>query len=48
METAKFDLENYGHQIITAKDDVNFDGYKDLTVEIGNGYGGVNFFYNFY
>jgi hypothetical protein len=48
MEMAKFDLKNYGHQTITANDDVNFDGYKDLAVEIGNGYGGVNFFYNFY
>jgi len=48
METAKFDLINYNHQIITVNDDVNYDGYKDLAIEIGNGYGGVNFFYNFY
>ncbi|MCX6719911.1 MAG: hypothetical protein NTV36_02280 [Candidatus Staskawiczbacteria bacterium] len=48
MATAKFDSKNYGHQIIIANEDVNFDGYKDLSVEIGNGYGGVNFFYNFY
>lgn len=48
MDMAKFDLTNYKHQIITANNDVNYDGYKDLTVEIGNGYGGVNFFYNFY
>jgi len=48
MDSTKFSLKNYGHQIITANNDVNFDGYKDLAVEIGNGYGGVNFFYNFY
>jgi hypothetical protein len=48
MDAAKFDAKNYGHQIVTANDDVNYDGYKDLAIEIGNGYGGVNFFYNFY
>jgi Tfp pilus assembly protein PilE len=48
MESAKFSLKNYGRQIIKANDDLNFDGYKDLAIEIGNGYSGVNFFYNFY
>lgn len=48
MNSAKYDLKEYGNPIVSANDDVNFDGYKDLTIETGNGYMGVNFFYNFY
>lgn len=28
--------------------DVNFDGHKDVGVLVGTGYGGVNYFYDFY
>lgn len=48
MDGARFDLEQLGHPIVSANDDVNFDGYKDLAIDIGTGYAGVNFFYNFY
>lgn len=48
MEMANYDLKRWGNPIITANADANFDSYKDLAIEIGNGYGGVNFFFNFY
>lgn len=48
MDAAKYDLERWSHPIAIIDRDINFDGYKDLSIEVGNGYGGVNFFFNFY
>ncbi len=39
-------MEN--QDILTRFEDVTFDGYKDVAVLTGVGYGGVNYFYDYY
>lgn len=48
MDLAIFYFKEYKHSIVSANDDINFDGKKDLSILVGDGYGGVNLFYNFY
>jgi len=38
----------YGSSLVDTTKDINLDGYKDLQILTGNGYGGVNYFYDFY
>jgi hypothetical protein len=39
------DAENHGSVLV---DDFNFDGFTDVGIPTGIGYGGVNYFYDFY
>ena len=43
-----WEFQEFGNSIFYLIDDINFDGYIDLGVLSGSGYGGVNFSYDFY
>ncbi len=45
FDSSMIEAESYGSILV---DDFNFDGYVDFGVPTGTGYGGVNYFYDFY
>lgn len=45
FEDFMLEQDNHGSVIV---DDINFNGFVDLGIPTGTGYGGVNYFYNFY